>query len=266
MNCDNNKLKSLQGLPNHSNLKLLACIKNELTSILEISNSSELLELICVSNKIKSLNGIEHCPKLRRLYCKNNKIISIDGIRDLINLDDFECDIYATSVRGWINQLIKSVTNGCIRDCYNGYVYNMINCSRNNYEFEMKKCFLKFKKVYTLMSTKDMNEYYNYMSDNVELLLEYNYTNFIKCKYFLDNQMELIEKYNIVPKYCDLYKKPLTTQEECIICCDTKFTSYVKCKHNHIICHECFELSNNNKKCCVCQMEYDVKNMFYDKN
>ena len=80
------------------------------------------------------------------------------------------------------------------------------------------------------------------------------------------NLQELVEKYNIISEYYDIYKQQQDTCEECIICDDTDFTLYIKCQHGHIICNDCFELYEKNKECCVCYSKYDVKYMFYSKN
>ena len=77
--------------------------------------------------------------------------------------------------------------------------------------------------------------------------------------------VELVERYNLVEFYNEIYLKKQKTVEGCAICCDNKFIQYIKCQNNHVICRECYDLCQNKRLCCVCRNEYQIKNMYYEK-
>jgi len=111
-----------------------------------------------------------------------------------------------------------------------------------------------------------MDKYYEYLDDNINNLLEYNYYNFKQSQYFEDHKINLAKKYNLVDFYDELYLITQNTEDECIICMDDTFHKYVKCINGHIICKDCYNLLMNKRLCCVCRVEYDIKNMYYSKN
>jgi hypothetical protein len=234
--CRNNKLETLKGLEQCVNLHRNS--KN-----FQLGNFVSLQYLDCDSNQLETLEGLEKCAILQKLHCYYNKLTTLKGIEQCVNLILVSC----------VNNQLGEIENN-IKNMINGKQYKITEES------------LKFSKLYSLITVDEMNIYYNYMSNREKILVEYNYNNFIRSQYFKDHKIEIVEEYNLVGYYDELYLKYQTTEEECSICIDDTFELYIRCVNGHVICKECYELCQNKKECCVCRVEYDIKDMFYSKS
>ena len=109
-----------------------------------------------------------------------------------------------------------------------------------------------------------MNKYYHYLDKHVDTLISHNYKRFTKSKYFSDHLIELVNKYNLVGFY-KMFKKEKDTNDECIICCDNIFKTYIQCSNGHVVCEECFKLCKDIKTCSGCIVKYIITDMYFVK-
>lgn len=124
-------------------------------------------------------------------------------------------------------------------------------------------------KLYRKLTVDELDEYYENIQGREEILIEYNYDNFINSRYFKDHKKDIVDKYNLLEFYDDIYLIKENTAEECIICMDNTFRRYIKCNKCHkVICNECYELLpyKHKKNCCACTRSYDICEMYYEKN
>jgi len=238
--CENNQLKTLEGLEKCINLQELFCDYNHLRTFKGLENCVNLREFNCPYNKLKTLKGLENCVILRKINCHDNRLRTLEGLEKCKNLQELNC-------------------------VYNLVGYNDIDGLMNNRSYNITKNLIEFKKLYMKMTTEEMDIYHDYLKGKEKILIKHNYDNFKKCQYFLDHKKELVERYNLVEFYNEIYLKKQKTVEGCAICCDNKFIQYIKCQNNHVICRECYDLCQNKRLCCVCRNEYQIKNMYYEK-
>ena len=85
LNCRNNKIKSLDFLPN--TLTQLLCVYNLITSLDNLPLN--LIELDCSLNNITKLDNL---PKtLKKLTCNDNSIVFLDNLPNGLNSSPTEC-------------------------------------------------------------------------------------------------------------------------------------------------------------------------------
>ena len=240
--CDNTKLKTLEGLDQCVNLQELVCENNKLETLEGLEECVNLHILECHSNKLTTLKGLK-CLNLQRLNCHSNKLETLEGIEKCAILHKLWC---------FNNQLGE----------FDGNIIYMINGN----EYKITKELLKYDKLYTRMTKDEMDEYYDYLDGNEHIIIANNYNNFIRSEYFEDHKKEFVEKYNLVEYYDEIYLITQNTEDNCSICINDTFKLYIRCVNGHVICKECYELCQNKRLCCVCRVEYDIKNMYYSKN
>ncbi len=86
LDCSGNNLTALKGIENLTNLTYLDCSGNNLIALKGIENLTNLTYLKCTRTELESLKGIENLTNLTRLECDNNKLTSLEGIANLTNL------------------------------------------------------------------------------------------------------------------------------------------------------------------------------------
>ena len=261
LDCCKNDLKTLKGLEKCVNLQILNCGSNQLTTLEGLEKCVNLQILNCGNNKLQTLKGLEQCINLQELYCDSNKLETLKGIEECINLRVLYCyNNQLESLEGLI-QCINLQRLNCGYDNF-GNIKNMINGEEYTFTEEL----LKYKQVYKRLTTDQMDQYYDCLKRNEHIMIEYNYNNFRQCQYFNEHKRELVEQYNLVDLYDEIYLITQNTEDHCSICIDDTFSRYIKCKNNHIICHDCYKCLINKRRCCVCRVEYDIKDMYYSKN
>ena len=271
--CYNNQLETLKGLEGCINLRILECERNKLKTLeglegcvnlqgnsenFQFGNFVSLQTLNCWNNNLRTLEGLEGCVNLQLLDCSNNKLETLEGIEQCVILQELYCGSNKLEelkgIEGCINLQILSCDNF-------GNIKNMLNGKEYTFTEELSK----YKQVYKRLTLEQMDKYYEYLDDNINNLLEYNYYNFKQSQYFEDHKINLAKKYNLVDFYDELYLITQNTEDECIICMDDTFHKYVKCINGHIICKDCYNLLMNKRLCCVCRVEYEITEMYYSK-
>ena len=249
-NCYRCNIKSLVGLENMIQLKKLECYGTNIITLNQLKNCKSLEELQCSNTNIKTLKGLENCLNLKKIYCRNVILKSLEGLKYCLEIDKIE---YGNS-RNHINTI----------DPYISTVLDLLNYStlHNNTEF---RYIYNFNKAYVKMTIEQMNIFYTYLKNHVDILIEYNYINFINSNYFNDNKKEIVNKYKLVEFYDITHQQEYNTIDKCSICYDDTFNKFVKCKNNHVICYECYQLIIIKKGCCVCRKPYNIEHMFYIK-
>lgn len=238
LKCDHCKIKNIKELSTLTNLKILNICNNKLKSLKYLSSLINLEKLDCFDNKLVSLHGIENMEKMNTLICGMNNIGSLDPIKKLVNISYFRCDM----IYGLTNDIIK--------------LYN-------NEEFIITDDLLDFDKLYTIINTCKIDELHDYICNKEDVLIKYNYINFINSDYFYENRIKLIEKCREIHRGNKYMIEIRHTDDECSICYDIKFRRYVICKNNHVICQDCFKSLYDKKKCCVCQQLYNDMEINY---
>ena len=69
--------------------------------------------------------------------------------------------------------------------------------------------------------------------------MDYTFTN---SNYFNNDKKRLVEKHNLTKFYDVIYLNKLNTTNECVIYENITFEKLIKCKNNHIICYDCYQL------------------------
>jgi Leucine-rich repeat (LRR) protein len=91
LNCCDNEIKLLKPLISCINLRVLNCSNNEIKSLKPLANCINLQILKCNSNHITSLNPIINCTNLRKLNCGRNQIKSLEPLANCISLEKIYC-------------------------------------------------------------------------------------------------------------------------------------------------------------------------------
>ena len=243
--CYVNESETLEGLEGCINLRELSCNFNKLTTLKGIDRCVSLRQLYCINNKLTTLKGIDRCVNLQNLYCINNQLTTLKGLESCVNLRILKCN----------NNKLKTLEGleGCI---------NLQNLYCDFYlEIQTTLTFITYNYDYDLDILTDM-----IIEKNIDKLLENNYNNFIKCKYFNDHKVEVVKKYNLVGFYDEVFLTIQNTDENCMICMDDTFSRYIQCNNKHVMCYDCYKCLMNKRRCCVCNYEYHIKEMYYAKN
>lgn len=236
--CNNCNIKSVNELSNLTKLNFLNINENRVTSIRCLARLINLNTLICSCNGIDTLNGIENMEKLETLICFGNIIDTIDPVKKLPNIHHFSCDIHQNISHNVIRFLIGS-------------------------KYEMTQDVLEYDKLYTSLSTTEIDSLSNYLIDKEDVLIKYNYNNFVSSDYFFNNRHRLVKK--IKAKYRNIGNiiEVKNTEDGCCICDDSDFKRYVECINGHVICDDCFKLIPYKDECCVCKIKYDISKVYY---
>ena len=127
------KINSLGGIENLSNLQMLDCSRNKLTQ-LDVSKNTSLKMLICNNNTILSLN-ISGCRDLTELNCSNNKLLTLN-LSSTPNLKTLNCSnnglTSLTTDNGSQLESLICVNNKISRiDISNSRLLKKLECQRN---------------------------------------------------------------------------------------------------------------------------------------
>ena len=179
------------------------------------------------------------------MNCSNNQLTTLKEIEHYINLKYLFCSNNQLTTLKGIERCVNLMGLKC--DFYLE-IPNEISNVAYNYDYELD--------ILTDVI----------MEKNIDKLLENNYDNFIKCKYFNNHKVELVERYNLVEFYDEVFLTIQNTDEDCMICMDDAFIRYIKCENNHVMCYDCYKCLMNKRRCCVCNYEYHIKEMYYAKN
>ena len=263
--CWNNQIITLKGLEKCVNLQKIDCSGNQLTTLEGIENCRILQRLYCNFNQLETLEGLEKCVNLQRLYCVHNKLETLKGLDNCRILQKIDCNYNKlTTLKG-------------LEKCVN---LQGLCCDNNKLiTLELKHMLgLLTVDFYVDVSTSNITVIHrtyicklDHLYDNIDkykerILIENDYDNFKQCQYFKDHKKEFVEKYNLVEFYDEIYLINQNTEEYCSICIDDTFELYIRCVNGHVICEECYELCQNKRECCVCRVEYEIKDMYYSKN
>src|SRR3989344_2117458 len=96
LNCQFNKLETLEGLEKCVNFKLTKLnIFNisslGLRSLKEVNIPKDITELYCSNNKLETLKGLEKCVNLTLLKCNNNKLETLKRLDKCVKLTELYC-------------------------------------------------------------------------------------------------------------------------------------------------------------------------------
>ena len=261
INCSENKLHSLVDITNHHKLERFTGHTNKFETKVSFEKNINLREIDIGNNKLsiiripltitnlhiglsnfESLYRIEQAVYLKELLCDNNKIKSVDNINELKYI---ECLVCNNNLITHINSPLK------LKQLDVDFDVN-VNCDVEelNYNYNKKLEGVSYYKIKL----------------NISNMLDENYDEFIQSNYFKEHKYEIVEKYNLVIFYDDIYLIEKQTDKCCLICLDSDFNKYIMCHHGHIICFECYQLLLNKKICDVCRNDYSVKKMYYTKS
>ncbi len=91
LDCESNKIKSLESLSNCVNLRVLYCGHNQLVTLDPLSNCVNLRILYCDRNQISSIEPLSNCVNLQKLYCCGSQITSLEPLSNCVNLQILHC-------------------------------------------------------------------------------------------------------------------------------------------------------------------------------
>ena len=84
--CNNNKIKSLDGLQNCIQLEYIYCLHTKLTSLNGLQNCTQLKEIYCCGTELTSFDGLQKCTQLQIIEYSYNKLTSLYGLENCISL------------------------------------------------------------------------------------------------------------------------------------------------------------------------------------
>jgi hypothetical protein len=261
LNVNNNQLTNLNHI-NSPNLKNLYCLQNRLITLHGLENCKKIQKLNVNDNYLENLKGLENCISLTYLYVNKNKLKSLEGIEHCIKLKSIYIDTEYSSI--YDDHIVKNIISYFNSIFYTSQLINVANMI-NGEDYIISNTLLKFDLTYLKMNIENMNKYHSCLEPHVDMLMNYRQDDFLKTRYFDDHKKEIVEKYNLTKYYDDIYLIKQYTNKECSICTDTNFRRYVRCKHGHIFCFDCFKLCSNQQICCICTDTFDVKEMYYIK-
>lgn len=273
LSCNDNQLTSLKGIETCINLYEIFCGNNKIDSLIPLHKCIKLRHLTCNKNELTSLNGIQNCNNLTIICCSNNHIKSLNRIQTCINLETLRCD------GNFIRSLypLENLTKLDFVDCKRNFIVNVPQFSNHSFyldcDIQVFECITNeniLEKINRFIEGIYNDTPFCYFTDkriqqHIPNLLLFKYDEFISSKYFNDNKLNIIIKYNLTQFYKDVFKKQQMTTKECPVCFNNEFNDYIQCPNKHIICRECFECVYSKKTCDICKTDYDVQNMFYVK-
>ena len=80
LECNGNKITTLEPISNCHNLQKLYCCCNRITTLEPLSNCHNLQELGCHHNQITTLKPISNCRNLQVLRCGHNQITTLEPL------------------------------------------------------------------------------------------------------------------------------------------------------------------------------------------
>ena len=102
-NEDNERIGSLQGLDNLTNLKVLSLREHKIQKIKGLQNLKNLEKLDLSMNEISKIEGIENLKNLKKIELGDNKLTKIENLNSLTYLEE----LYLQR-----NQILKIVNIG----------------------------------------------------------------------------------------------------------------------------------------------------------
>ena len=185
----NIKVEDLIFLTNFINLIELKCSNNTLKTLDGIQYCSNLEILICDHNEIDSFEPLKDCLHLKKIDCRYNKITSFKGLENMVELNEFKTyhnPVDPTFGNPKLPLLLGNFLNyGCF-DTRPAYI--IIQIFNKRYvrifnEYYAIRLF-KYKKIFTLLTSNQIDEWNSYINGNEDILSEYNNDNFVKSKYY----------------------------------------------------------------------------------
>jgi hypothetical protein len=198
INISNQGLRQLPDLSEYTNLFYLNCSNNELTSLQGIPSSVKLLN--CANNQITSLNYLPH--SIKWLCCQNNYIVQLDNLP--IRLNYLNCSNNLITSLDYLPPYLNSLK------CSDNYLKTLdylpkrltvLNCSSNElYSLDKIPNSIKF-----LYCGSNNIRLLNFLPPNLEIL---------HCKDTYIQRLDYLPTsvYNLD---CDIHKMIYAFQEYC---------------------------------------------------
>ena len=188
LNCSGNKLRTLEGINNLTNLQKLNCSENELRTLEGISNLINLQVLYCSDNKLRTLEGINNLINLQKLICFENELRTLEGISNLTTLQTFYCSNNCLDTLEGISNLTNLRNLCCSRNelttlelISNLINLQYLNCSEN-----------KIKTLKGINNLTNLRRLYCYKNQLLTLEGISNLIN-LQTLYCFGNQIETLE-------------------------------------------------------------------------
>ena len=185
----NTKVEDLVFLSCFINLIELICSDNTLKTLNGIQCCFNLEILICDHNEIDSFEPLKNCLQLKKIDCRYNKITSFKGLENMVELNEFKT--YHNPVDPTFGNpklpllLVNFLNYGCFDARPTYIIIQMFNKRyvRISNEYYAITLF-NYKKIFTLLTSKQIDEWSSYVKGNEHILVKYNHDNFVKSKYY----------------------------------------------------------------------------------